>query len=152
MIESNLREFLTRIAKRASRFNLSSSSRQALLSRIGIKLSSEMAMNATRQNIVDFGALRQSIKYQLEADSVTAGSFGVRYARYHEFGATLPPRAVRAMFASMKRRHPKGRQGKGVFKGNPRDGGTLRARPFVSPAFKRHSQWVIDEVARWAND
>lgn len=151
MIDSNLSDFLSRITKRAARFQTDSVDKQRLLMRIGIKLQSEIVLNINKKKIVDFGILRASIKYQLDADSVTVGSFGVPYARSHEFGVDMSPEKVSAMFASIRRRHKKPRPGKGVFQGNTRDGGRLRERPFVRPAFQRHAQWIVDEVARYAN-
>lgn len=150
MIDSNLSDFLSRITKRAARFQLNSPDRQRLLTRIGIKLQSEIVMNVNREKIVDFGILRASIKYQLDADSVTVGSFGVPYAKFHEFGANMPPRAMRAMFASLRRRHSSAVRAK-IRDKNVVENGKLRARPFVRPAFQRHAQWIVDEIARYAN-
>lgn len=106
------------------------------LNLIGTVLRNRMVMEATRQRIVDTGALRNSINYRINGNKVTVGSYGVPYARFHEFGAKLPPAAVRAMFASMRKRSKTPRPSKGVFQGNPREGGTLRARPFVTPAIQ----------------
>jgi len=145
-VSSNTVEFLARIAQRAQRLGASSEDKQRLLVRIGVKLQSAMVMNATRQRIVDTGALRQSLRYRIDGDSVEAGSFGVPYARFHEFGATLPPRAVRAMFANMRSRSKVRRASKGVFSGNPKTGGTLRARPFVRPAFEKNKAWIMQQI------
>jgi len=106
----------------------------AALNKIGIVLRNRMVMEATRKRIVDTGALRNSLTYKINGNTVTVGSFGVPYARFHEFGAKLNPAAVRAMFAAMRKRSKKPRPSKGVFVGDPKRGGTLRARPFVTPA------------------
>lgn len=117
-----------------------------LLERIGMNLESEIKTTITRKRIVDSNFLRESIKYRVDGNAVTVGSFGVRYAKFHEFGATLSPAAVRAMFANMRRRSKKKRKGKGVFRGNPKTGGVLMARPFVRPSVEKLRPKIYDLI------
>lgn len=133
-VKTNIGQLQKRMAQRLKELEPRGKKSTKALNLIGTVLRNRMIMNATRQRIVDTGALRNSINYRINGNTVTVGSFGVPYARFHEFGATLPPAAVRAMFASMRKRSTVRRPSKGVFQGNPRDGGTLKARPFVVPA------------------
>lgn len=120
------------------------------LQMIGVTLQNRMIMNATQKRIIDTGALRASLRYRVDGNTVTAGSFGVPYARFHEFGANLPPNAVRAMFANMaKRKRQKRHVSKGVFSGNVRDGGTLKARPFVMIALKQEQARIRAILAQY---
>lgn len=145
-MSNNTLEFIKRIQQRANRLGASSKEKQALLTRIGIKLQSAIVFNVTKENIVDTGVLRQSIRFVLDGDSVEVGSFGVPYARFHEFGAKLTPAAVRAMFASMRKRSKIRRASKGVFSGNAQRGGTLRARPYVRPALRTQRAWIESQI------
>ena len=98
-----------------------------------------MIMNTVRKNIVDTGALRNSLNYEIESDKtgsrLSVGSFGVPYAKYHEFGANLGPAGIRAMFAAMRaRRAVSARRYKD--KNVVSDAGVMKARPFVRPAYQ----------------
>jgi len=148
-VKSNIGELQKRMQKRLKELEPRGVKNVKALNLIGTALRNRMIMEATRQRIVDTGALRNSINYRINGNTVMVGSFGVPYARFHEFGASLPPAAVRAMFAAMRKRSPTRRPSKGVFQGNPRDGGTLKARPFVVPALKMESariRAIIKEV------
>jgi phage gpG-like protein len=135
-IKTNGSQLSKNLAKRIKTLEPRGEKTVKALNLIGIILRNRMIMEATRQRIVDTGALRNSLNYRINGNTVTVGSFGVPYARFHEFGATLPPAAVRAMFAAMRKRSKTPRPSKGVFTGNPRDGGKLKARPFVTPALR----------------
>lgn len=150
-MSNNTLEFIKRIQQRANRLGATSKEKQAVLARIGMRLQADMVMLATSQNIVDTGALRQSLRYVLSGDSVEVGSFGVSYARFHEFGAKLTPAAVRAMFASMKKRSKLRRAGKGVFTSNGAGGGTLRARPYVRPSLRKNRAWIDAQIKDYLN-
>lgn len=68
---------------------------QQLLHRIGLLLSSEMKLNIRRQGLIDQGFLLNSIGYEVDGNTVEVGSYGVVYAKVHEFGTvgkggTLP--------------------------------------------------------------
>lgn len=150
-VKSNIGELQKRMQKRLKELEPRGVKNVKALNLIGTVLRNRMIMNATRQRIVDTGALRNSINYRINGSTVVVGSFGVPYARFHEFGASLPPAAVRAMFAAMRKRSPTRRPSKGVFQGNPRDGGTLKARPFVVPALmmeRARIRAILQEVMR----
>lgn len=121
------------------------------LNRIGVTLANRMIMTATQKRIIDTGALRASLNYRVEGNRVTAGSFGVRYARFHEFGAGLTPRAVRAMFAAMGKRGGPKRASKGVITFLGGGAAILKARPFVTPALeleRARIQAIVREYLR----
>jgi HK97 gp10 family phage protein len=134
MIRSDAKALETRIMAKLEKFLPQSEKSQAALHRIGSLLRTEMIMNATRKNIVDTGALKNSINYEIEGTTVSVGSFGVPYAKYHEFGANLGPAGMRAMFAAMRARRAgsaKRYRDKNVVVNE-----TLKPRPFVRPAFQ----------------
>lgn len=133
VIRSNAKQLTNRIQARLKKLEPKSEQTKRSLHLIGTMLRNRMVMEATRKRIVDTGALRNSINYRIDGNSVTVGSFGVPYARFHEFGAVLHPGAVRAMFAAMKKRSGP-RRSKGVMVFNKNGSATLRARPFVRPA------------------
>jgi phage gpG-like protein len=123
------------------------------LQTIGVTLQNRMIMNATQQRIIDTGALRASLRYAVNGSTVTAGSFGVRYARVHEKGRIMKPNEVRAMFANMAKRSRKPRHGgvggKGVFSGNAQKGGKIKARPFVTIALKQEQARIRAILAQY---
>lgn len=134
MIRSNSKALETRLKLRISKLMPESREQQALLHRIGMILRTEMIMNTVRKDINDTGALRNSINYFIEGNSVIVGSFGVPYAKFHEYGANLGPAGLRAMFAAMRARRVVSAQryrDKNVVIGQ-----RLRARPFVRPALQ----------------
>jgi hypothetical protein len=147
MIRSDAKALETRIMAKLEKFLPQSEKSQAALHRIGSLLRTEMIMNATRKNIVDTGALKNSINYQIDGNTVSVGSFGVPYAKYHEFGANLGPAGMRAMFAAMRARRPasaKRSRDKNVVVNQ-----TLRARPFVRPAFESKLSQVRKILAEY---
>lgn len=129
------KELSDTIAKKLEAVEPANPKFKSALYNVGLILRNRMIMEATRQRIVNTGALRNSINFAVQGDKVIAGSFGVKYARFHEFGANLPPNAVRAMFANMRKMGgKKPRASKGIFQGNAQTGGKLLARPFVRTA------------------
>lgn len=152
MIRSDAKAIEERIRKRLEKFMPQDEKTQAVLHRIGTLLRTEMIMNAVRKNIVDTGALRNSLNYEIDAskDSVTlaVGSFGVPYAKYHEFGANLGPAGMRAMFAAMRARRASSAQ-RYKDKNVVSDAGVMKARPFVIPAFRSKLSQVRKLLAEY---
>lgn len=149
MIRSNARVLEERIMAKLRKFLPDDERKQAVLHKIGISLQTEIQMNVVRKRIYDTGALSKSIGYEIDNDTVTVGSFGVPYAKYHEFGANLGPRGMRAMFAAMRarkatsaKRYKQG--GKGVIV-NQR----LLARPFVRPALQSKMSHIRNYLAEY---
>lgn len=70
--------------------------------RIGALLQGKMVLRNRRVLKVRTGSLLNSIQYKIaQADkggmTVSAGSFGVKYARIHEFGGTIRPVRAKAL-------------------------------------------------------
>lgn len=154
MIRSDAKAIEERIRKRLEKFMPQDEKTQAVLHRIGTLLRTEMIMNTVRKNIVDTGALRNSLNYEIDAskDSVTlaVGSFGVPYAKYHEGpeqGRYLGPRGMRAMFAAMRARRAS--SAKRYKDKNVVVNGVLRPRPFVAPAFRSKLSQVRKLLAEY---
>lgn len=72
-----------------------------LMHRIGMVLAAQIKINirtpqaGRSHGLIDTGALLNSIRYEIHENSVEVGSYGVRYAKVHEFGTvgaggTLP--------------------------------------------------------------
>lgn len=73
--------------------------KEVVLNSWGIKWQEIATDIVTKKNIVDTGALRQSLDYEVVGDSVHVGA-GVDYAKYHEFGTstiTARPYAIPAI-------------------------------------------------------
>jgi len=133
-MRSNIKALETRLKMRLAKLMPESKEQQALMHRIGMILRTEIIMNTVRKDINDTGALRNSINYYIEGNTVVVGSFGVPYAKFHEFGANLGPSGMRAMFAAMRaRRSSSARRYRDK---NVVVGQKLRARPFVRPALQ----------------
>lgn len=141
MIRSDAKALEERIRYRLAKYLPNDERSHEALQRIGIILRTEMIMNTVRKKIIDTGALRNSINYEINADktstTLSVGSFGVPYAKYHEGpenGRYLGPRGMRAMFAAMRaRRASSANRYKDK---NVVVNGVLRPRPFVAPAFR----------------
>lgn len=138
MIRSDAKALEERIRYRLGKYLPADERTQEVLHRIGSILRTEMIMNTVRKKIIDTGALRNSLMYEIETNKETstliAGSFGVPYAKYHEFGASLGPAGMRAMFAAMRAR--RATSAKRYVDKNVVVNGVLRPRPFVIPAFR----------------
>ena len=123
--------------------------RETLL-KIGILLETEMKFNIRRKQMVDTGKLLNSIRHELFREQsvvgVRVGSFGVPYARMHEFGGPFTDRQRRAMFASLRRtgKLKRDRVSKGIIRGN-----TFVGRPFMRPAVVKHRQRIVDLLKAW---
>jgi phage gpG-like protein len=149
-IFSNIKTLIQKMTERRKAMEPNSPELRAALTRIGVNISNRAKVNAIQKRVFDQGALVNSLGYVIDGSKVTIGSFGVRYARFHEFGANLHPGAVRAMFAAMRERGGPKRASKGVltFKGD--GSATLKARPYLMPAFeteKARTMAIIREYA-----
>ncbi len=120
------------------------------LTRIGTVLQAEIRLNIGRHKMIDQGGLMNSIKFDVSQSDQKAvlqvGSFGIKYAAMNEFGGDMTQKQVRGMFANIAKRGKKPGQiaGKGIvtiYKGQT---GYWRPRPFIAPAFKKHSSFIID--------
>jgi len=147
MIRSNGKVLEQRLKIRLAKLSPDSPESNALLHRIGSILRTEMIMNTIRKDISDTGALRNSINYFISGNVLEVGSFGVPYAKFHEFGANLGPAGMRAMFAAMRARRAV--SGKRYRDKNVVVGQKLRARPFVRPALQTKIGRVRELLAEY---
>jgi phage gpG-like protein len=118
-----------------------------VLNRIGLRLSNRIKINITKQRIVDSGKMRASVSHQISGDTLTVGIFGVKYAKFHEFGTKPSIKMARWIFANLKRR------GKRGFKGVIEWGGSgkmrtarIRARPFFRPSIEQEKGYISEIV------
>jgi hypothetical protein len=164
-----LEQFITKLQNKTAELSPDSPNLKSAFVQIGLMVVATAKLEARRQRIGDTGRLINSIRYELFTHSaalavattsggagsksgyitgVNIGPFGTHYAKYHEYGADLPPNAVRAMFAAMRQRSQFRPQvaGKGVFTGNAKTGGHLKARPFMRPALVKNQKFIIDTL------
>lgn len=148
----DLSQFINKMQTKTAELAPDSPNLKSAFVQIGLMVSAYAKLNARQKRIGDTGKLMNSIRYELFTKGTTTGvaigPFGTHYAKYHEYGADLPPHAVRAMFAAMRRRsqfRPEGKS-KGVFTGNAKTGGRLKARPFLRPALVKNQKFIIDTL------
>lgn len=135
-----------RLMVRLAKLKPGSPEMMRILTRIGMRLEQETKLNIRKQAIIDTGNLFNSIRYQISQTAtgmrLSVGSFGVRYAKIHEFGyPVMGPRQRAAMFARLREEGKIGRPGKGVV-----FAGTFRARPYLRPAFDKVTQDFDREI------
>lgn len=148
----DLSQFISKMQKKTAELAPDSPNLKSAFVQIGLMVVATAKLEARRKRIGDTGKLINSIRYELftkgTTTGVSIGPFGTHYAKYHEYGADLPPNAVRAMFAAMRQRsqfRPKV-AGKGVFTGNAKTGGHIKARPFMRPALVKNQKFIIDTL------
>lgn len=151
MIRSDTKALEARIMKRLEKFLPENEKLRAALFRVGMLLETEMKRNVERKKIIDTSALMNSLRYEIDSEknvtTLSVGSFGVPYAKYHEYGANLGPRGLRAMFAAMRAR--KAKSAKRYRDKNVVQGTQLLARPFVAPAMRSKLSQVRKILAEY---
>lgn len=147
-----MNELIAKMQKRVSDLAPESPRLKKALIDIGLVVRSAAMFEARRQKISDSGTLINSIRYELfrkgNEYGVQVGPYGVKYAKYHEYGATMTPRAMRGMFAALRKRSQfrPNRASKNVVTGNAQTGGRIRARPFMRPAIAKNQKFIIDTL------
>lgn len=149
-IRSAADKLIKKIAERLGIRQPQDRRKREALTRIGLALRSRIIAEVKAKNIINDGGLIGSINYEIEGNRVIAGSFGIRYARFHEFGAHLHPRAVRAMFAAMNKRSGPKRPNKGVLKFHGDGSATLKARPFIRPSLVKEQATIMRILREYA--
>ena len=144
-MNSNADELIRRLQVR-SRIGLENPAVRTALILIGMKISGDAKLEATKKRVVDTGNLRARIRYELYerggAVGVRIGVFGVNYAAINEFGGRVTPGMFRAMGASMSRKGGQ-RAPKGVIIGN-----YWTPRPFLRPAFNANAGFILDTLSK----
>lgn len=74
---------------------------ERILHRMGSVLETQVLAQIRKKGLVDSGGLLNSIKYSVRltqgGGEVIVGSYGIKYARIHEFGGTIYPKDVRKL-------------------------------------------------------
>ena len=141
-------EIQRRLERRLDQYQVGSPEFTRLLTTLAMRLEMETKLNVRREGIIDTGRLFNSIQAKIRQSTNTAsvqvGSFGVPYARIHEFGKSdMGPRQRAAMFARLREEGKIGKPGKGVIFAR-----SFRARPYLRPAFRK----VIGNIDRLLRD
>lgn len=146
---------ILRINRMKAMTDPSSPEMRMALTRIGTVLQAEIRQNIGRKKIIDYGGLLNSIKYQIDGNTLSVGSYGIKYAAINEFGGAMSHAQVAAMFADLRRKkgtHPKGAKvGKGIVTVNKDGTGYWQPRPFLRPALKAQRQFIIDMIRSIGN-
>lgn len=142
-VVSNIDDLIKRIRVRARRWVFNDREAKQRLIRIGLLLENQTKINIRRQGIVDTGNLLNSIQSRVVSSQnraiISYGSFGVKYARVHEFGGPFTDRMRRAMFARLNARGAAPKPGKGIVQG-----GFIRARPYIRPSIIQQRRRIIE--------
>lgn len=138
-------ELELRIQKRIRRYQPGDKRLKEALLRIGFLLEGEAKLNVRRKGIIDTGRLLNSIRHELFRTKTTAGvrvgSFGVPYAKLHEFGGPFTDRMRRAMFAKFKDEGRTNRINKNVIQGH-----RVIDRPYLRPALAKHKNRIVQII------
>jgi len=151
MANSSVDSIIAKISKKISALAPGSENIRRALTLIGIRVQADTALNIRRRGLIDKGRLINSIRYELYNQGgkagVKVGSFGVPYAAVHEFGFSgsvnirsyqrtmttvfgrlVDPRKVTIGAHSRKMRIP--------------------ARPYLRPAVRANTNYIIDQMRR----
>lgn len=150
---SDFERVVTRLLSKRDALKVDSSDVLALMTRIGISITTMAKQNVTRLRVVDTGRLLNSLGYAVTVDGdtikTTVGTSNIRYGRMQEFGGTYGPAQMRAMFAALRARGLDKRGGKHIMVGN-----RLPPRPYLQPAFEavtRDAQRLLGEFFKGIN-
>jgi len=120
---------------------------RAALIRIGITLERDTKMAISRNKMTKSGALLNSIRYELAhgngTETLTMGSFGIKYAAINEYGGKMTKEQIDAMFESFKGRRK--RAGKGVVRVFKDGSGYHKARPYIA-ALEDHMDYILEQL------
>lgn len=137
-----------RLQKRIWSIDPKSQRMRETLTRIGLLVTNEAKINATRQGVVDRGSLRRSINFELVDERGTSGviisPFGTRYAAIHELGGPFTKLMRKAMFASLR---DAGKLKRVATRKNVIVGNRFRARPYLGPALKQNADKIIEIIS-----
>jgi len=118
-----------------------------VLNRIGLRLTNRIKINITRQRIIDSGKMRASASFRVSGNELTVGIFGVKYAKFHEFGTKPSIKMARWIFANLKRRGKRGSKGVIEWGGSGRNKtARIKARPFFRPSIEQEKQYISDII------
>jgi len=120
------------------------------LTRIGGVLQGTMRRNIIRMKAVDNGGLLNSIQYKIDGQTLSVGSYGIKYAARNEYGGPMTHRQVAAMFYYMRQASKltgvdksQKNSANPVVTVNPDGSGRWRPRPFIHEALVDKRDFVI---------
>lgn len=121
------------------------------LETIGMVLSGDMKVRAQRQRIYDTGSLINNTTYRLTSDGLEVGTFGVKYAKFHEYGTKPSHKMWLYLMATMDERRGARGSSKGVIQTKGQGGSRvawIKARPYVGPTLKdpKNQKFIIDTL------
>ena len=118
-----------------------------VLNRIGLRLTNRIKINITRQRIIDSGKMRASASFNITGSKLQVGIFGVKYAKFHEFGTKPSIKMARWIFANLKRRGKRGSKGVIEWGGSGKNRtARIKARPFFRPSIEQEKQYISDII------
>lgn len=153
-MNQDTRRLIDKIAKIRATTGPQSIPLRGAYEKIGMVLSSEMKVAARKKRIIDKGGLINSIGYEFFNDGkksgLRVGSFGIKYAKFHEYGTQWSRKMWLYMMAN--RKSWGGKKSKGVLE--KRMGGQgiearIKARPFIRPSIERNPKnrkFIIDTL------
>jgi len=107
-IEVNDGRLYERIAEMQLQLAPGNKTMRRVLSRIGIKLEGDIKRNIRKVDLIDTGALLNSIKYEVVRSGVggilQVGSWGVPYARIQEYGGVIRPKRSKYLTIPISKR------------------------------------------------
>lgn len=148
-ITHNTDQLIERVSAKVAELAPDSPKLKEALTRIGLYVTGVAKLNVRGQNLIDTGRLINSIRYEFFREGtlsgIRVGSFNVPYAAVHEFGyrgtvqvpahtrrmtqafgRPIDPRSVEVSAHSMQM--------------------NLRPRPYMRPAIKSTSAFIIDTL------
>jgi len=118
-----------------------------VLNRIGLRLTNRVKLNITRQKIIDSGKMRASTSFNITGNTLQVGIFGVKYAKFHEFGTKPSIKMARWIFANLKRRGNRASKGVIEWGGSGKNRtARIKARPFFRPSIEQEKQYISDII------
>ena len=135
----NMGALILRLKERIQKAQPDSPELRAALTRIGVLVSSQAAINVRRRGLIDTGRLINSIRYEFFKENnvhgVKIGSFGVPYAAIHEFGYKG--------LVNIRRHTRQTPFGKVSVKAHERFM-RIPKRPYLTPAVRKHQNTITD--------
>lgn len=145
MSNADTRRLINRISKYRDTLEVGSKGVEGALTRIGMILSGEMKVNITKKQIIAGGDLRANTTYKIDGNRVEVGTFGIKYAKFHEYGTKWSHKQW--LFLQANRERGNRKKSKGVLQFRESGGlmeSRIRARPYFKPAIDRRKDMIVE--------
>jgi hypothetical protein len=148
MNEVDLKRLVERVSAARRALYPKSEALAGAYEKIGSTLSSDMKVLAAKQKIYDQGGLVNNTTYAVMPDGVEIGTFGVKYAKYHEYGTKPSHKMWLYLISNIIGKGTVKKKPKGVIQtsGTGRDRmAWIKARPYVRPTMKseKNQEFII---------